>query len=71
MSLDCKDPGLSVSLRAGCVGPQVDALLTKLSQFTKEEDQQRVLTKIAIRSVLDVHLWCTPLFFFFSTCTNL
>lgn len=29
--------------------PEVDALLTKLSQFTKEEDQQRVLTKIAIR----------------------
>ncbi|XP_076451969.1 DNA ligase 3-like [Babylonia areolata] len=28
---------------------EVDALLTKLSQFTKEEDQQRVLTKIAVK----------------------
>ncbi|KAK7476103.1 hypothetical protein BaRGS_00032657 [Batillaria attramentaria] len=28
---------------------EVDALLTKLSQFTKEDDQQRVLTKIAVK----------------------
>ncbi|KAK7093638.1 hypothetical protein V1264_007347 [Littorina saxatilis] len=28
---------------------EVDALLAKLSQFTKEEDQQRVLTKIAVK----------------------
>ncbi|KAL8569654.1 hypothetical protein ACOMHN_005771 [Nucella lapillus] len=32
-----------------CVASQVDSLLTKLSQFTKEEDQQRVLTKIAVK----------------------